>query len=505
MDQSMLPVLKVLQRLPGGLGTEVLAASPADLEDQLSILPPSMHPLAVHAAFPSIICDHSLKLNSAFLDEKSLYTINAVMKSATTAPNFLNKLDLSHIPRQIDTRLLQLIAAACMNASDVSLMFDCQNLEDIALQQPVATLHEALSYNTSLTCLKLSFTDALCDSIGFDYLLSAFTGLQTLSLANYQPRGDASCTRPLHIPMCIVNQLSLTQLCLGPGFHLTDLPQILPQMAPLKVLDLTSDPLIQLQELPDLSHLTALQTLQLKAFKSLSELPPLATLTALQTLEVSLCEMLQQLPPVVTLTALHTLKLCNMFSLSELPPLDTLRALQTLELRSCDKLQRIPSLAALTALQTLRISNCRFMHAIPTVGTLTALQTLELGGFGWVHEIPPLDTLTALQTLEVTYIHSLKRLPSLASLTALRELKVEECFQLRELPPLDTLTALQTIDLSSCIELERVPSLSNLSALQTIVVRGCQEGLESTFQDTLPSSDVKIRRSRQRDFAPLRQ
>jgi Leucine-rich repeat (LRR) protein len=430
------------------------------------------------------------------------------MEAATAAPNFLKKLDLRHIPRQIDTRLLQLIAAACMTASDVTLLLHCDNSQEVPWQQP-APLHEALSHNTSLTCLTLAFRDAPCYCISFDYLLSALTGLQSLSLANYQPRyqprGDASCTSPLPAPTCIVNQLCLTHLRLGPGFHLTDLSTIIPHMAPMKVLDLTGDHRLQPQDLPDLSPLTALQTLKLKAFQRVNALPPLAKLTTLQTLVVSSCEMLQQLPSLATLTALQTLKLCELMRLLAVPPLNTLTALKTLELRSCGKLQGFPALAALTALQTLRFSDSGFRQKVPKLDTLTALQTLELRCFALVREMPPLATLTALQTLELALFNRLQRLPSLATLTALQKLEVQRCCQLRELPPLDTLTALQILDLTACEKLERIPSLSNLSALQTIVLTRSPEGLESTFQHTLPKADIKIERLTSRYCRPLRQ
>jgi hypothetical protein len=493
MDQSVLHLLKVLQRLPAGLATQVLAASPVDLEHQLSILLPSMHQLAVHAAFPSILCDHSLELNSRFPMTRSTTAMNAVLEAATTAPNYLKKFELIHILKQDDTRLLQLIAAACMSASDVTLRFEFADLQNAAAQQPVAPLHEALSHNTSLTRLVLSFTDSSCYSISFDHLLNALTGLQSLSLAKHRRSRDLMCTRPLPAPTCIVNQLSLTHLHLGPGFHLMDLPQIIPHMTSLRSFHLEGDPRLQLQDLPDLSPLTALQTLKLEAFKNLSMLPPLATLTALQTLEVSSWEMLQQFPSLAALTALQTLKLYAMFSLLEVPALHTLTALQTLEIRSCDKLQGISSLAALTALQTLRINNGWFWHPIPSIDALTALKTLELSGFWRVQEMPPLDTLTALQTVKLSSFHHLQRLPSLATLTALRELKLENCTELHELPPLATLTALQTLDLTRCRKLQRIPPLSTLSELQTIVLTDCLQGLTSTFQDTLPNTDVKIK------------
>jgi hypothetical protein len=141
---------------------------------------------------------------------RSTTAVYAVLEAATTAPNFLKKLTLSHSPKQNDTRLLQLIAAACMTASDVNLMLSCENLQDVASQQPGAALHEALSHNTPLTCLNLFLRDAPCYSISFDYLLNALTGLQSFSLARYQTGRNFSCTRPLPFPTCIVNQLYLT-------------------------------------------------------------------------------------------------------------------------------------------------------------------------------------------------------------------------------------------------------------------------------------------------------
>jgi hypothetical protein len=65
--QSVMYVLKVLHQLPEGLAIAVLISSRADLEHHLSILPSSLHPLAVEAAFPSIRRDHSLTLDFATL------------------------------------------------------------------------------------------------------------------------------------------------------------------------------------------------------------------------------------------------------------------------------------------------------------------------------------------------------------------------------------------------------------------------------------------------------
>jgi hypothetical protein len=105
-------------------------------------------------------------------------------------------------------------------------------------------------------------------------------------------------------------------------------------------------------------HMTRLQALSLRG-SDLQELPPLSSLTALQTLELHDCQQLQQLPPLDTLTALQTLQLNSLVSFSFL---------------FC-RLQRVPPLAILTALQTLQIAHCTGVEELPTLATLTGLQT----------------------------------------------------------------------------------------------------------------------------------
>jgi hypothetical protein len=140
MVQSVQPVLKVLQELPEGLAIAVLAASPADLHQQLDILPASLHHLAIEAAFPSIRRHHSLTLDFDSTVGANFGTACAVLHTATTAVSALRKLDLQHIPVQSNKRLLQLIAAACMSASDVSLSCGSDDANHSSQSQPFAQL-----------------------------------------------------------------------------------------------------------------------------------------------------------------------------------------------------------------------------------------------------------------------------------------------------------------------------------------------------------------------------
>jgi hypothetical protein len=109
----------VLQQLPAGLAIAVLAAARVDLERKMAILPVSLHPLAVEAAFPTIRRDHSLIFDFNCMWTTSLCTSQAVLHAATREACPLQRVDLRHIPLSEDV-LLQPIADICMSASDVS-------------------------------------------------------------------------------------------------------------------------------------------------------------------------------------------------------------------------------------------------------------------------------------------------------------------------------------------------------------------------------------------------
>jgi hypothetical protein len=299
-------LLQVLQSLPEGLTVAVLAAAQVDLEHQLFVLPVSLHPLAIEAVYPSIRRDHSLTLDFSSQGNRISSSIYSVLNAANTATCVLQKLHLSHIPVQNNDRLLQLVAAACKSAADVSLEFGRVVYEYGNDWRSFAHVAEALAHNSTLVSLQLTFyCDDPCDVVNLDLLLEALTGLQSLSLHFRSFSSAMSAKQPF--PRVVVSMTSLTSLCLGHGFHSRNLPQILPLM-------------------------TQLQALCLKSCNNLQELPALSKLEALQTLHLSSCEMLQQLPSLACLTALQTLVLCNCVKVRQLPSLATLTALQILEL-----------------------------------------------------------------------------------------------------------------------------------------------------------------------------
>jgi hypothetical protein len=88
-------VLKVLEQLPEGLAIAVVAASPADFEHHLSILPASLHLVAVEAAFPSIRRDRFLSLDFNLLRHPSTaFEVLHVSTAETTGAKTLQTLEL---------------------------------------------------------------------------------------------------------------------------------------------------------------------------------------------------------------------------------------------------------------------------------------------------------------------------------------------------------------------------------------------------------------------------
>jgi hypothetical protein len=293
--QTGLSVLKVLEQLPEGLATAVLAVSRADFESHVLMLPASLHPLAVEAAFPSIRQHNSLTLDLTFLDK--LTTAYAVLDTATkgaTIPCALKSLTLRNIPVSSNDRFQHLISAACCSASYVKLQFTRSKAQLVPSSPLFSHLEESLAQNSALTSLHLSFKDDPWHVFHLDCLFQNLTGLQSLDLASHMsPSGTFHLQTPFNeIPSHdlsakrgVANLCSLTRLRLGPGFHLRELAQVLPNMTRLQVLWLWGHEL-ETQAGIALCTLTTLHTLKLDFGYSSVLLPSVVTLTALQTLDL---------------------------------------------------------------------------------------------------------------------------------------------------------------------------------------------------------------------------
>jgi hypothetical protein len=503
-------VLQVLQQLPEGLAMSVLANAPMDLEHQLAMLPASLHPLAIKAAYTSSVNNHSLTLNLGLDSYGGVSSTTAceVLHFATFANTGLQKLVLRDIPMLSNESLFQMISAACLSASDVSLGFGCNQVQNVHTWQPITQLGEVLPGNTALTSLQLTFCADPDHVFNYDCLVEGLTGLRSLSIAFHMQKACGSPTPARSVPAGITKLLHLTCLQLGPGFHLMDVPQIVLHLSGLHSLHLRGghylqerpvlDSLTQLQSLtfdccymlkalPPLAALTALQTLDVADCSGLPKLPPLDTLTALKTMKLSCCDDLRLLPSFTSLEQLQTLAVGRTYKLRKLPPLDSLTALQVLELFMCLELRQLPSLDSLNALQTLMLTSCYTLQQLPCLDSLTALQTLQVNHCQVLRQLPPLNRLTALQTLHLTEFSQLLELPDLKRLTALQTLNLRECTQLQHVPPLDTVAGLQRLNLQQCRELKQLPPLDTLTALQTLDLNSCRQLQQLPSLDKLTS------------------
>jgi hypothetical protein len=193
----------------------------------------------------------------------------------------------------------------------------------------IAQIGKALAHNTALTSLSLTLITSPRLILDVEGLLEALTGLQSLSLERKGHTRHYNSSIPALTS--IINMLSLTHLCIGPGFHLINLPQIVRHLTQLKVLHLRD---VWEPEYRRLLSQSARQYLGLQNDTQCQKIPLLNCLTALQTLHVSECMHIRQIPSLPSLTALQALGLAEL-GIKQVPTLDTLCALQTLNLRSC--------------------------------------------------------------------------------------------------------------------------------------------------------------------------
>jgi hypothetical protein len=199
----------VLQTLPEGLAIAVLAAAPVDIEHQLAMLPTSLHPYAIEAAFPSIRRHHSLTLDFASLRDPA--SVLHAATAGTTGASALKELELNNIPKRFSDRLQKLISAACRSASDVRLDFDSNYLHYAPKPVPFSQLETALSHNSSLTSLKLIFVGDPWHFLNLDSLLQSLTGLQSLELGSNMGIDVMEPPR-FPAPISITNLFCLTSL-----------------------------------------------------------------------------------------------------------------------------------------------------------------------------------------------------------------------------------------------------------------------------------------------------
>ena len=133
---------------------------------------------------------------------------------------------------------------------------------------------------------------------------------------------------------------------------------------------------------------------------TMQELPSLSSLTQLSSLDISRCYELTKLRGLSCLKQLTYLNLTRCQSLTELKGLSNLKKLRYLNLSGCNRLTQLHGLEQLTQLVTLKLSYCQSLTTLPDgVRCMKALRMLDLMSMNlkslpdWLPEIAEAFTL----------------------------------------------------------------------------------------------------------------
>lgn len=226
-----------------------------------------------------------------------------------------------------------------------------------------------------------------------------------------------------------------------------DLPEGIPALVNLKMLDMSSSRVLSLPA--DFGNLSALEDLNFNSCAKLTELcDNFGQLARLNKLQVYGANKLEALPASFgQLQALTTLNLSSCLALKSLPEnFGQLQALNSLTINSCTGLESLSeSFSNLTLLTTLNLSGCSKLQQLPSqIGNLNVTE-VNLSG------------CSALTTLPESF----------AGLTKVTKLTLSNCTELTTLPAsIGEMKALTETDLSGCNKLTNLPesfgSLTNL-------------------------------------------
>ncbi|TQE09673.1 hypothetical protein C1H46_004766 [Malus baccata] len=243
------------------------------------------------------------------------------------------------------------------------------------------------------------------------------------------------------------------------------IPKDLGGLSSLEVLDLSGN---EFSELPTLSGLFKLQTLQLDNCKYLQEIPDLPK--QLEILEADECTALAKMPDFSDMLSIrdHSPKLTEPIILQRL------QKLEILDLGYCHHLKASPDFSKLPYLKILFLNDCKSLSVIhPSLSGLSKLRYLHLENCNLTNDAIPKD-LGGLSSLEVLDLsgNEFSVLPSLSGLSKLRSLYLKNCNLTNDAIPKDIggLSSLEVLDLSGN-EFSVLPSLSGLSKLRCLYLK----------------------------------
>ena len=267
-----------------------------------------------------------------------------------------------------------------------------------------------LSDLTGLIALNFSFCLSLTDLSS----LAGISGLRFLRLHDCQSLRDYSVISEL----LGLEELNLSQRTL------TDLP-LLSALESLVSLNLSN--CSSLTDISYLSNLRSLTSLNLSRCMRLSDLSSLSTLTGLETIVLTGNPSLVDLSILSGMTGLKLLSLGSCKSLTDISFLVKLKALTALNLNDCTSLEDAQVLSALPQLKVLRLSGCHLLQEFSFLSDLKGLTSLSLMKYSDLIDLSPLSTLTRIKELNLSRNQSLVDLTALTDMSELTSLNVLGC------------------------------------------------------------------------------
>ena len=219
---------------------------------------------------------------------------------------------------------------------------------------------------------------------------------------------------------------------------------------------------------PDLTGLVRLGKLWL-ACDNLRAVPDLSHLTQLQLLDLTYCSTIEELPYIGQNVPLSIVILDTCQSLISISTLQPLGSLEFLKVENCNRIQTLPSdFDRWTNLEFLCLQNCVNLNSLPSLDPLTQLETLNVSGCTSLETLPSLSQLTTLIILDTSRCTALRQMNGFPvpapgpqqQPVQLRMIRMEDCTELRELSTFEHLVQLTELDLSGCTLIRTLPGFS---------------------------------------------
>ena len=214
---------------------------------------------------------------------------------------------------------------------------------------------------------------------------------------------------------------------------------------------------------PELSSLVDLRGLDLENNRLTGPIPDVSSLTGLTTLYLSDNELTGPIPDLSELTNLQWLGLSSNRLTGPVPDLCSLNQLTSVYLGSNQLTGPIPELCELNQLKTLHLSNNQITGEIPDLSGLLSLEVLYLNHNGLTGSIPDLSTHSNLWRLVLGSNQLTGTVPELNGLTNLTQVFLENNRLTGPIPDLENVPKLTDLDLSGNSLEGPIPELGALT------------------------------------------